>query len=1103
MADNRLFKGNCTKGRTFFIYDHTVLQKEEDDLQDAIIYFYPQSVDSNSQCALCGQLMGMVTFFSNILGSKPSLYRLEKEKYAVKHVGKYTLALAGDLSEPDPFLAKKLETLYSTFAFYQGSISLLEKHAEEKELGSFNKAMAMVWNSYLPFIRCYDDDLSAAFKIIPGLMLPKNGASLFLRASHLLQTFKRKAGVLGGCLFFKNKVLCSQLSPELTAKLCLIKPIQAHFPCQAVKTDYDLPNRVRLIEVYLTKEEYEQLHGACIQTYTNDAASEQEVQEDETANNICFSLNADEELPQLRPRLSKRKLSPKSSNGTGSLSTSSDAGDSNVVVSQLAVIRETDKSEEKLPCWNLTGGMSHSDSGVASQAESSPEFMKKRENFSSVSDDLQTGCADLVTVDISERSQPKWDLQDSPKAVEPDDLTDLGQVISGDYSNENANKITDNQERCIQSQDSKICDNNREYTPCDTNDTIDAKCRCQTGSDERQSGEELEVEAEQQKDSGSKNFDSATGHSGGHDSERSNYESNNETPVTLSDNVKDAPPDFSPVRARSETEELVHVEDRLSDILPVRPRSETADLVQLHSKSEFLCSKLQSGMKTKSFPEMIADQLFTGKRLRHSAPNLVINEPDDSIRRRGSTFYYDALQFDTGHGVMKSPQTGEHLESSPAVPESSLVITKDVSLDEELVSKRDAATSEKGQESDITPCDRGKQDLSCRFDSIHSSDSAEKTPVISSGNSTPTATIVGGTPLSISGRCESFNGHRVPNDSYENSPQTLGNASNSLDNLSDGNDVSKEVDEGQLEKDKSVNDFDFCQRTSTPRNRRPDNLPSVLDVSTDSYSTQISSPLSADYHDCQSDNAELSQQVPQNRKSDSLVEVSIKSIMELSATGLDSCGPDQERRDRREKQRQKVKLRSNRDRKPAPRDDDSLNTIQIKLYVQGHSDIVLLLLIEKYHLDDEALVHSLYKPSLIELADMEAEIKACHDCHEGKILEVSGSPYNYLHYDIFERDLKGNMMIPVAALETEFIQTSIFMHEDFSKSPRLTDVTLRSHMSTVYGHHSETHETYYQPPQLPSKLISSDIPLPNDANYCLENRCKNSLLKDHNIVVLR
>ena len=30
--------------QVFFVYDHSVLKKEEDDPKDAIVYFYPQSV---------------------------------------------------------------------------------------------------------------------------------------------------------------------------------------------------------------------------------------------------------------------------------------------------------------------------------------------------------------------------------------------------------------------------------------------------------------------------------------------------------------------------------------------------------------------------------------------------------------------------------------------------------------------------------------------------------------------------------------------------------------------------------------------------------------------------------------------------------------------------------------------------------------------------------------------------------------------------------------------------------------------------------------------------------------------------------------------------
>ena len=50
----------------FFIYDHTVLQKEEDDLKDAILYFYPPFVRFTKKMYLCppDRMIGGILFLS-------------------------------------------------------------------------------------------------------------------------------------------------------------------------------------------------------------------------------------------------------------------------------------------------------------------------------------------------------------------------------------------------------------------------------------------------------------------------------------------------------------------------------------------------------------------------------------------------------------------------------------------------------------------------------------------------------------------------------------------------------------------------------------------------------------------------------------------------------------------------------------------------------------------------------------------------------------------------------------------------------------------------------------------------------------------------------
>ena len=42
------------------------------------------------QCRLCGQLMGVAQFSETMFDSRPALFRFQTEKFAVKHVGKYS-----------------------------------------------------------------------------------------------------------------------------------------------------------------------------------------------------------------------------------------------------------------------------------------------------------------------------------------------------------------------------------------------------------------------------------------------------------------------------------------------------------------------------------------------------------------------------------------------------------------------------------------------------------------------------------------------------------------------------------------------------------------------------------------------------------------------------------------------------------------------------------------------------------------------------------------------------------------------------------------------------------------------------------------------------
>ncbi|ELT91653.1 hypothetical protein CAPTEDRAFT_219024 [Capitella teleta] len=238
----------------FFVYDHTVLQREEDDLRDAIVYFFPSSIPLNDQCALCGQLMGMVEFFTAFNGSPPSVYTLQKNKVAVKHLGRFTLALAGNQKEATLVLQRQLQSLYQVFVFYQGGFSqLIDRTFAKKQ--KFSESLQVIWDSYLPFLRRYGDTISASFESLPTLELSKNVNLLFLRASHLLQFASHLPSVYSGCIMFKNSF------PVIQSNLVSHVEIISLDTCidYGIFQAFGLPSGVRILSVHLTQEEHKEL----------------------------------------------------------------------------------------------------------------------------------------------------------------------------------------------------------------------------------------------------------------------------------------------------------------------------------------------------------------------------------------------------------------------------------------------------------------------------------------------------------------------------------------------------------------------------------------------------------------------------------------------------------------------------------------------------------------------------------------------------------------------------------------------------------------------------------------------------------------------------
>jgi len=195
------------------------------------------------------------------IGARPALCKLQTEKVATVHSGQYTLALGGNLSEPDSLLIRQLETLQSIFKFYHGSLERIRMMCDSQKI--FLTWMNVIWDCYLHFVRHYGDFLPGVFDPLPFLDLPKRvAATCFTKASYILQACQRRQHILGGCILYSNSILCTQLEPSITERLLLLKPNQRNHPARPVKSACDLPFGVRILNAFLTLTEYQNLYDA-------------------------------------------------------------------------------------------------------------------------------------------------------------------------------------------------------------------------------------------------------------------------------------------------------------------------------------------------------------------------------------------------------------------------------------------------------------------------------------------------------------------------------------------------------------------------------------------------------------------------------------------------------------------------------------------------------------------------------------------------------------------------------------------------------------------------------------------------------------------------
>ncbi|XP_018314730.1 Hermansky-Pudlak syndrome 4 protein [Mycetomoellerius zeteki] len=254
-----------------FVYDTAKCCKEEDDPAEAVMYFHPAWVSLTQRLALAGQLMGVHHFLTTSF-SAPRSITLQGGKFVLKKFGQYVLAVGTDRNIHDWILERRANTLESLLKFFHCDlVQILESLNNDRT--RFTEKLYQMFETYLPILQ----HSANLFSNIPVIKLPKSASNIFLEGMQVLQHCQEINGILGGALFYNNKIVSTQLGADLTKQIVITDPYRIKAPAERILTEFHLPIGVQLLQVYIERKQFaklmqeannERYYNSCLDTVT-------------------------------------------------------------------------------------------------------------------------------------------------------------------------------------------------------------------------------------------------------------------------------------------------------------------------------------------------------------------------------------------------------------------------------------------------------------------------------------------------------------------------------------------------------------------------------------------------------------------------------------------------------------------------------------------------------------------------------------------------------------------------------------------------------------------------------------------------------------------
>uniref|UniRef100_A0A182MEP4 CCZ1/INTU/HPS4 third Longin domain-containing protein n=1 Tax=Anopheles culicifacies TaxID=139723 RepID=A0A182MEP4_9DIPT len=198
------------------------------------------------------------TYFLSETLSKVRFISLQNGKFALRSHGRFMLAVGSDRNIAESILEYRASLLSSLIELYHGDFNTLYNvYVEKEQKTGFNEKVFCLMESTLPLLQFNGNILQN----MPLLRLPKCASNVYLESNQILQSFLQNKGVLGGTIFYHNKVLASQLPTNLTKMFVYSDPYRMKL-AEMIGVPFHVPNGVSLISAHITKRDYSQLVDA-------------------------------------------------------------------------------------------------------------------------------------------------------------------------------------------------------------------------------------------------------------------------------------------------------------------------------------------------------------------------------------------------------------------------------------------------------------------------------------------------------------------------------------------------------------------------------------------------------------------------------------------------------------------------------------------------------------------------------------------------------------------------------------------------------------------------------------------------------------------------